>query len=84
MVNAITSRYGFGRSTRCTTSPPGRHHRAAILGGHILGIVAAHGRSLVLLHGPNQTPRSTALGQLQMLLVMVFFTCAGLLLLFSP
>ncbi len=51
----------------------------AILAGHVLGIVAAHELSVRLL------PASAALrGQWPMLLVMVFFTCSGLVLLFSP
>jgi hypothetical protein len=51
----------------------------AIVGGHVLGIVSAHERSLTLL-------RDDALlaGQWPMLLVMVGYTCAGLALLFSP
>ncbi len=51
----------------------------AIVGGHILGIIAAHEKSLALL-GPDAALR----GQLPMLLVMIFYTYFGLLLLFSP
>ncbi len=51
----------------------------AIVGGHILGIVAAHEKSLVLLR-----PDAALKGQLPMLLLMIFYTCSGLLLLFSP
>jgi hypothetical protein len=51
----------------------------AIVGGHILGIVCAHELAVRLL------PAEHALaGQLPMLAVMVGYTCAGLLLLFSP
>lgn len=51
----------------------------AIVGGHVVGIVAAHERSLALLR-----PAAALKGQLPMLVVMIFYTCAGLLLLFSP
>jgi hypothetical protein len=51
----------------------------AIVTGHILGIVSAHEKSLSLLR-----PRSALAGQWPMLLVMVGYTCAGLVLLFSP
>lgn len=51
----------------------------AIVGGHLLGIVAAHERSLQLVR-----PRTAILAQVPMLIVMVFYTCSGLLLLFSP
>ena len=51
----------------------------AIVGGHILGIVSAHEKAVALL------PADRALrGQLPMLLVMIGYTCAGLVLLFSP
>lgn len=51
----------------------------AIVGGHVVGIIAAHERSLALLR-----PQAALKGQLPMLAVMIFYTCAGLLLLFSP
>ncbi|MGI8456733.1 MAG: hypothetical protein ACR2LI_01280 [Propionibacteriaceae bacterium] len=51
----------------------------AIVGGHVVGIIVAHERSLRLLR-----PRSAVWGQLPLLAVMVFYTCSGLLLLFSP
>jgi hypothetical protein len=51
----------------------------AIVTGHILGIVSAHEKSLSLLR-----PQSALAGQWPMLLVMVCYTCAGLVLLFSP
>ncbi len=51
----------------------------AIVGGHVLGIVAAHEKSLQLVQ-----PRHALVAQLPMLAVMVFYTCSGLLLLFSP
>jgi len=54
-----------------------------ILGGHVLGIVIAHERSLVVLQGSTR-PHATITGQLPMLVLMVFFTCSGLLLLFRP
>ena len=51
----------------------------AIVTGHILGIVCAHELAVRLL------PAEHALaGQLPMLVVMVGYTCAGLVLLFSP
>ena len=51
----------------------------AIVIGHLLGVVVAHERSLVLLERHRQ-----GIGQLPMLLLMIAFTCAGLVLLFSP
>lgn len=52
---------------------------AAILLGHLVGIVAAHERALALVR------HDAALrAQWPMLLAMVCFTCAGLVLLFSP
>ena len=51
----------------------------AIVAGHILGIVCAHELAVRLL------PAEHALaGQLPMLAVMIGYTCAGLVLLFSP
>jgi hypothetical protein len=51
----------------------------AIVGGHVLGIVVAHEKAVTLL------PQRAALrGQWPMLVVMVGYTCAGLVLLFSP
>lgn len=66
---------------------------AAVMFGHILGIVIAHEKAL--LHtGQGQGSASSnrskrhgtriLLAQLPMLAVMVFYTCSGLLLLFSP
>lgn len=52
---------------------------AAIVAGHVLGIVCAHEKAVALL------PERAALsGQWPMLVVMLGYTCAGLLLLFSP
>jgi len=51
----------------------------AIVGGHVFGIVCAHEKSVALLP-PDRAIR----GQLPLLLVMIGYTCAGLLLLFSP
>ena len=51
----------------------------AIVGGHLLGIVAAHERALSML-----APRASVRGQWPLLAVMVGYTVAGLLLLFSP
>jgi hypothetical protein len=52
---------------------------AAILGGHVLGIITAHEKAVALL------PANRALrGQWPMLVVMVGYTCSGLVLLFSP
>ncbi|SDS87932.1 hypothetical protein SAMN04488543_2568 [Friedmanniella luteola] len=51
----------------------------AIVLGHVVGIVCAHEKAVALL------PEREALrGQWPMLVVMVGYTCAGLLLLFSP
>jgi hypothetical protein len=51
----------------------------AIVAGHVLGIVVAHEKAVALL------PQRAALrGQWPMLVVMVGYTCAGLVLLFSP
>lgn len=51
----------------------------AIVGGHVVGIVCAHEKAVALL------PERDALrGQWPMLAVMVGYTCAGLVLLFSP
>jgi hypothetical protein len=52
---------------------------AAIVGGHILAIVMAHEKAVQLL-----PPERALAGQWPMLAVMVGYTCAGLLLLFSP
>jgi hypothetical protein len=51
----------------------------AIVGGHVLGIVCAHEKAITLLP-PDRALR----GQWPLLLVMVGYTCAGLVLLFSP
>jgi hypothetical protein len=52
---------------------------SSIVSGHVLGIVCAHEKAVALL------PQDRALrGQLPLLLVMVGYTCAGLVLLFSP
>ena len=51
----------------------------SIVAGHVVGIVCAHEKAVALL------PERAALrGQWPMLVVMVGYTCAGLLLLFSP
>jgi hypothetical protein len=51
----------------------------AIVLGHVLGIVAAHEKCLSLLR-----PDAAQRGQWPLLAVMVAYTCAGLVLLFSP
>ena len=51
----------------------------AIVLGHVLGIVCAHELAVALL-----PERSALRGQWPMLVVMVGYTCAGLVLLFSP
>lgn len=51
---------------------------AAVLGGHIVGVIAAHDRALTVLPKGHQV-----LGQLGLLVVMVAYTGAGLLLLFG-
>jgi hypothetical protein len=50
----------------------------AVVAGHVVGIVAAHDRALVLL--PEERRVS---GQLAMLVLMVCYTTAGLYLLFG-
>lgn len=50
----------------------------SIVGGHVLGVLAAHEESLRVLR-----PRGRVLGQLGMLVVMVAITVAGLTLLFA-
>ena len=51
----------------------------AIVAGHVVGIVAAHEKALSLLRRD-----ATLTGQWPLLVVMVGYTCAGLVLLFSP
>jgi hypothetical protein len=51
---------------------------AAIVTGHVLAVVAAHDRAVRVLPA-----RHAVTGQLAMLVVMVGYTTAGLLLLFS-
>ncbi len=51
----------------------------AIIGGHVLGIISAHEQAITLLP-PDRALR----GQWPMLAVMVGYTSAGLILLFSP
>ncbi len=51
----------------------------AIVGGHVLGIICAH--ELAVRYLPAE---HAVAGQLPMLLVMIGYTCAGLVLLFSP
>ena len=51
----------------------------AIVVGHLMGIVVAHERAVSLL-----APTAALRGQWPMLVVMVGYTCAGLVLLFSP
>ncbi len=50
----------------------------AIVGGHVLGVVAAHDRAMKLLPRRDQL-----IGQLPLLMVMVVYTVAGLYLLLS-
>ena len=50
----------------------------AIVGGHVLGVIAAHDKAMKLL-----TRRHQLTGQLPLLLVMVGFTVGGLYLLLS-
>lgn len=52
---------------------------AAIITGHLLGVLIAHDRSLAALDG-----KQPVRGQLPMLILMVGYTIAGLVLLFSP
>jgi hypothetical protein len=51
----------------------------AIVGGHLLGIIVAHEKAVGLLE-----PHRALAGQWPLLVVMVGYTCAGLVLLFSP
>jgi hypothetical protein len=62
----------------------------AILTGHVLGIVVAHEKAVGLITSDHQQrpsrplePRALA-AQAPMLAVMIGYTCAGLILLFSP
>ena len=50
----------------------------AVVGGHVLGIVAAHDRAIAV-----SPPDRAVIGQIPMLLVMVGYTLGGLWLLFS-
>jgi len=50
----------------------------AVVTGHVLGVIAAHDRAIKLLPRRHQL-----VGQLPLLLVMVFFTVSGLYLLFG-
>ena len=49
-----------------------------VLAGHVLGVMAAHDRSLRVLPARHQLT-----GQLPLLMVMVLYTCGGLFLLFG-
>jgi hypothetical protein len=49
-----------------------------VVTGHVVGVVASHDRAIKLL-----PPRHQLTGQLPLLMVMVFYTVTGLLLLFS-
>ena len=51
----------------------------AIVGGHVIGVLVAHELALRVL-----SARRRLTGQLPLLLVMIGYTCGGLLLLFSP
>ena len=51
----------------------------AIIGGHVLGIVAAHERAVQIVRRGGAVA-----GQVPMLVLMIGYTCAGLILLFSP
>ncbi len=51
----------------------------AIVVGHLVGIVVAHEKAISLL-----APTAALRGQWPMLVIMVGYTCAGLVLLFSP
>jgi len=51
----------------------------AIVGGHVIGVLVAHELALRVLPA-----RRRLTGQLPLLLVMIAYTCGGLLLLFSP
>lgn len=51
----------------------------AIVVGHVLGVISAHEKAVALL-----PERSALRGQWPMLVLMVGYTCAGLVLLFSP
>jgi hypothetical protein len=50
----------------------------AIVTGHVRGVIASHDRALKLLPKRDQLT-----GQLPLLVVMVFYTAAGLCLLFA-
>jgi len=50
----------------------------AIVTGHVLGVILAHERAVTLFER-----RVAVMGQVPLLLLMVGYTCGGLLLLFS-
>lgn len=52
---------------------------AAIVGGHVLGVLVAHELAI-----PRLRPEARVTGQLPLLAVMIGYTIGGLLLLFSP
>jgi hypothetical protein len=61
----------------------------AILTGHVLGIVVAHEKAVGLIAADRQRPSRSLeprafASQAPMLAVMIGYTCAGLILLFSP
>jgi hypothetical protein len=61
----------------------------AILTGHVLGIVVAHEKAVGLIAADRQRPSRSLeprafAAQAPMLAVMIGYTCAGLILLFSP
>jgi hypothetical protein len=61
----------------------------SILTGHVLGIVIAHEKAVGLIGSDRQRPRrpldtGAIAAQAPMLVVMIGYTCAGLILLFSP
>lgn len=74
-----TAELGVNTGIVANPTPVAIMQLVAIVGGHVIGIVVAHERSLALLRSDR-----TVRGQVPMLLVMVGYTCAGLVLLFSP
>ncbi len=74
-----TAEFGVNTFLVMNPMPIAIMQAVAIVGGHVIGIVAAHERSLAILRSDRAVR-----GQVPMLAVMVFYTIAGLLLLFSP
>ena len=74
-----TAELGIGQLWLETPAVTATIQLASIVGGHVLGVLVAHELALRVL-----PVRRRLTGQLPLLLVMIGYTCGGLLLLFSP